>query len=57
MSRCEQELCENWTGDGNVCACDLFDLPKPCRHRTFIADEFGDHLCAECDHEWWEDPL
>jgi NTP pyrophosphatase (non-canonical NTP hydrolase) len=28
MSGCDQEMCENWTGDGNVCACVMFDLPR-----------------------------
>jgi hypothetical protein len=27
--RCEQELCENWTGDGDVCACAVFGIEKP----------------------------
>lgn len=57
MRGCEQELCENWSGDGSVCPCDLLDLPKPCRHQTFVEDGDGTRLCAECDHEWWEDPL
>jgi len=24
--RCAQELCGNWSGDGEVCPCALFDL-------------------------------
>lgn len=24
--RCKQELCPNWSGDGRVCPCALFDL-------------------------------
>lgn len=26
---CEQELCPNWSGDGRVCPCAIFDLPRP----------------------------
>lgn len=30
MMRCRAELCENWSGDGNVCPCAVFDLtPTP----------------------------
>jgi hypothetical protein len=25
-SRCKQESCANWSGDGRVCPCALFDL-------------------------------
>lgn len=38
MSRCEAELCPNWSGDGDVCPCAVFGLerpaveePDPCR--------------------------
>ena len=24
--RCGQEICPNWSGDGEVCVCRLFDL-------------------------------
>lgn len=24
--RCAQEMCPNWTGDGRICPCALFDL-------------------------------
>ncbi len=27
--RCEQELCPNWTGDGQVCVCALLDIEPP----------------------------
>lgn len=27
--RCKQELCPNWSGDGNVCPCAIFDLDTP----------------------------
>lgn len=27
MIGCEMELCPNWTGDGRVCPCALFDDP------------------------------
>lgn len=29
MPRCEQEMCPNWSGDGNVCPCAVFDLERP----------------------------
>ncbi len=28
MIGCEMELCPNWTGDGRVCPCALFDEPS-----------------------------
>lgn len=57
MSVCGQELCPNWSGDGNVCPCDMLELERPCLHTAFIEDEWGHRLCVRCDHEWWEDPL
>lgn len=29
MTNCDQELCENWSGDGNVCPCALFGIERP----------------------------
>jgi hypothetical protein len=29
MTRCAQEMCPNWSGDGDVCPCAIFDLPRP----------------------------
>jgi hypothetical protein len=26
MTRCEAELCRNWSGDGNVCPCAVFGI-------------------------------
>lgn len=26
MSRCLQELCTHWSGEGDVCPCRLFDM-------------------------------
>lgn len=26
---CKQEMCGNWSGDGNVCPCALFDIDPP----------------------------
>lgn len=41
MNRCDMELCPNWTGDGNVCPCALFDLePDPTR------------TCPRCGTSW-----
>ncbi|MCU1591576.1 MAG: hypothetical protein JWP11_2832 [Frankiales bacterium] len=28
QGRCAQEMCGNWSGDGDVCPCALFDI-KP----------------------------
>ena len=36
MSACRQELCENWSGDGNVCPCAVFDI------------EPSDDVCEDC---------
>jgi hypothetical protein len=30
--RCAQELCPNWSGDGDVCPCAVFGRPRPCPH-------------------------
>lgn len=30
VSDCGQEMCVNWTGDGSVCACAVFDLRPLC---------------------------
>ena len=29
MPGCEQELCPNWSGYGNVCPCAVFELERP----------------------------
>lgn len=29
MTDCAQEMCPNWSGDGRVCPCALFDLEPP----------------------------
>lgn len=29
MSTCDQEMCPNWSGDGNVCPCAVFGLERP----------------------------
>ena len=29
MSRCAQELCPNWGGDGRVCPCVALDIEPP----------------------------
>ena len=28
-SDCQAELCPNWSGDGRVCPCEVFDLDPP----------------------------
>lgn len=37
MARCRQELCQNWSGDGNVCPCAMLDLDPP-----------SDDVCEDC---------
>ncbi|MEV6413866.1 hypothetical protein [Kribbella sp. NPDC051718] len=32
MARCRQEECPNWSGDGRVCPCALFDLDTDAPH-------------------------
>jgi len=32
MAECQQEMCPNWSGDGNVCPCALFDLDTDATH-------------------------
>lgn len=45
--RCKQELCPNWSGDGNVCPCALFDLDPSCvQRRRLVCD---DDLCHGVD--------
>jgi len=39
MSACDQEMCPNWSGDGDVCPCSLFDLDRPASLD-----------CADCGH-------
>jgi hypothetical protein len=39
MRGCDEELCPNWSGDGNVCPCALFDLERPAPvHECFELD-------------------
>lgn len=51
MSACEEELCPNWSGDGNVCPCDLFDLEKPCAHDWLDRPESDSRECLLCGEE------
>lgn len=56
MPRCQQELCPNWSGDGDVCPCALFDIEIPrfgyCRafegHLEAVAATRADGLCDGC---------
>lgn len=41
MRGCAAELCENWTGDGLVCPCALFDLDRS-RPVSDAADYYED---------------
>lgn len=36
-ARCDQEMCEYWGGDGDVCPCAVFGIPRP------DLVEHGDH--------------
>lgn len=58
--RCEQELCENWGGDGLVCPCALFGL-DPSGPELLLAEIFdpayptGQAEAARANpdsHEW-----
>lgn len=51
MSRCQQELCLHWGGDGEVCPCVLFDLPRPSVDRCdgYCHGEDTPGTCEECD--------
>jgi hypothetical protein len=45
---CEMELCPNWSGDGRVCPCALFDLdpPEPPRcEADYNPDGGNDGVC------------
>lgn len=71
MSACAQELCANWSGDGNVCPCAAFDIPRPvidedeedeCGYSydhdediTYEDDETIQWVCRNCGAEGWED--
>lgn len=52
MARCDQEMCPNWSGDGEVCPCAVFDLngqddvPDPLRcELDFNPDGGNDGVC------------
>jgi len=46
MSRCEQELCQNWAGDG--CVCTVLDLePDVVREHSDDCDS-PENMCADC---------
>lgn len=54
MSDCRQELCENWSGDGNVCPCALFDLEPPERGKVcFFCGESGAQVGLMLDGDTW----
>jgi hypothetical protein len=43
--RCRAELCENWSGDGDVCPCAVLDLtPTPS---TCLWCQDGQHDCCD----------
>lgn len=47
-SRCEMELCPNWSGDGDVCPCAVFgyDPPEPERcEGDYNPDGGNDGVC------------
>lgn len=46
MSRCEAEMCRNWTGHG--CICEVMDI-----ERDVVPDPYDYSLSAgELDGEW-----
>lgn len=49
---CEQELCRNWSGDGDVCPCAIFDLERDVVCSCCNGDP--NEVCDSCgDHECW----
>jgi len=46
-STCEMESCPNWSGDGEVCPCAVFDLGRPARPRSYCE---GDYRPPGSDH-------
>jgi hypothetical protein len=57
MNACKQELCPNWSGDGNVCPCAIFDLDTPDDPYGSLAwaDDLDDGAdldpCNHCPHD------
>lgn len=53
--KCRAELCENWSGDGNVCPCAVFDLtPTRLPISTLTGRPYphpADMRCVECVSE------
>lgn len=50
MSSCDQELCEHWAGDGEVCICALFGIerqPATCLHGLSMPHVDSDFLSGE----------
>jgi hypothetical protein len=50
VSGCEGELCPNWSGDGRVCPCAVFDLepptpPQPRCELDYNPDGGNDGVC------------
>lgn len=50
MRGCDEELCENWSGDGRVCPCALFDLPRTCLPADACSHVPADDDPAECEN-------
>lgn len=62
MNACKQELCPNWSGEGDVCPCAIFDLPRPfhggqcacddCMSYDLDVDDDSDlDPCNHCPHD------
>jgi hypothetical protein len=47
---CDQELCPNWSGDGGVCPCALFDIER-CDHEWLDRPESDTRECLICGEE------
>lgn len=53
-SRCAQELCENWSGDGRVCPCALLDIEgddRPIGRWDAGHDDADPDPCNYCSHD------
>jgi hypothetical protein len=51
MSVCKQEMCPNWSGDGNVCPCAILDDGgdlNPCNHCPHDNTDHRGDGCLHC---------
>jgi hypothetical protein len=50
VANCKQEMCPNWSGDGRVCPCAMFDLDPPSAEETAWWDEEG-RRTVDAEHD------